>query len=186
MTTIKPHHLDDLRRSGLSNYTIEALGFYSATEPEVKTILGFDAGEGLAIPYPAVGIADPFARVKPDEPLVINGRPAKYLSPKGVPLRAYIPPRTWEALKDPKTPVIITEGEKKAAKADQEGFRCIGLGGIWDFSHNHKLIPDLARLRWDGREVFVAPDSDLVINPDIRLAVFTLERWLIGLGALVR
>jgi hypothetical protein len=32
---VLPHHLEDLQRSGLSDETIEALGFYSATADEV-------------------------------------------------------------------------------------------------------------------------------------------------------
>jgi hypothetical protein len=47
-----PHHLEDLQRSGLSDETIDAMGFYSGTAAEVKAILGFDAGPGLLIPYP--------------------------------------------------------------------------------------------------------------------------------------
>lgn len=180
------HHLYDLRRSGLSDDTIDALGFYSGTADEVKAILGFDAGAGLVIPYPCASGTKPFCRVKPDNPPIIKGKPAKYLSPKGAVVTAYIPPRTQEALNDPRTSVLITEGEKKSAKADQEGFPCIGLGGVWGFSQDHQLIPDLAQLSWKGREVFLAPDSDFEIDLDIKLAVFTLERWLISLGALVR
>jgi hypothetical protein len=170
----------------LTDDTIKNLGFYSGNATEVERILGFDAGPGLVILYPCYGGADSFCRVKPDATPIIGNRPAKYLSPKGAPVRAYIPPRTAEALKDPKMQIIITEGEKKAARADQEGFPCIGLGGVWGFSQNHQLISDLAELRWKGREVYVAPDSDFATNPDVKSAVFTLERSLIVLGALVR
>jgi hypothetical protein len=180
-----PHHTEDLRRSGLNDETIEALKFYSGTPAHVRAILGFDVGPGLVIPYPEVAGQNPFWRVKPDNPPIIDNKPAKYLSPKGAPVRAYIPPRTWEALKETKTPVIITEGEKKAAKAEQEVFACIGLGGIWGFSQNHQLIPDLANIKWDGRDIFLAPDSDRSNNPDIKLAMFTLERWLTKLGGSV-
>jgi hypothetical protein len=48
MSKLVPQHLEDLRRSGLTDETIEMLGFYSATEAQVKAILGFDAGEGLS------------------------------------------------------------------------------------------------------------------------------------------
>ena len=61
-----PHHLADLRRAGLSDNTIQSLGFHSGTATEVKEILGFDAGPGLVIPYPCVGGLNPFSRVKPD------------------------------------------------------------------------------------------------------------------------
>jgi hypothetical protein len=128
-----PHHMEELRGSGLSDETIEALGFYSGTAAEVKDILGFDAGPGLVIPYPTYEGAQPFSRVKPDQPPIIDGKPAKYLSRKDAIVRAYIPPQTWQALKDARAMIIVTEGEKKAAKADQEEFFCIGEVEIWGF-----------------------------------------------------
>jgi putative DNA primase/helicase len=142
--TLEIQHLEDLRRSGLTDETIQILGFYSGTAQETELVLGFSAGPGLIIPYPRYDKTALYCRVKPNTPPIFNRKPAKYLSPKGVQVKAYIPPRTKEALKNPKTWVILTEGEKKAAKADQEGFACIGLAGIWGFSQKHKLIPDLS------------------------------------------
>lgn len=182
---LNPNHLEDLRQSGLTDDTIRSLGFYSGTASQINAILGFDAGPGLVIPYPCIGGGEPFSRVKPDQPPIIDNHSAKYLSPKGSTVRAYFPPKTQDALKDPMARVIITEGEKKAAKANQEGFPCIGLGGIWGFSQKHELIPDLVNVDWEGREVFLAPDSDYQNNPHVKLAVFILERWLTKLGASV-
>jgi len=139
----------------------------------------------MVIPYPDVEGGELFCRVKPDNPPVFNDKQPKYLSPKGSTVRAYIPAGTRERLNDPKTTLVITEGEKKAAKAIQEGFHCIGLGGIWGFSQNHQLIPDLAEIRWEGRDIYIAPDSDHRTNPSVKLAVFTLERWLARLGVSV-
>lgn len=137
-------HRDELHRSGLTDDTITSLGFYSGKGEEVEAILGFPAGPGLIMPYPSATEDELYFRIKPDKPLIINGRTAKHLSPKGARVKAYIPPKTWEGLKDPRAPLIITEGEKKAAKGDQEGFHSIGLGGMWGFSQNHQLIPELA------------------------------------------
>lgn len=183
--TLKVNNLNDLYSSGLTDETIKNLGFYSGTAAEIEAILGFGAGPGLIIPYPGTG-DKPFCRVKPDSPLTVDGGLAKYLSPKGALVRAYIPPRTREKLKDLKNSVIITEGEKKSAKADQEGVACIGLAGIWGFSQHHQLIPDLSEISWHKRVVYIAPDSDYHSNPDIKLAVFTLERWLAKLGGSIQ
>jgi hypothetical protein len=165
--------------------TIESLRFCSGTAAEVKAILGFDAGPGLIIPYPCYE-GQPFYRIKPDNPPIKNGKPlGKYLQAPDSIMRAYIPPKTWEALKNPKAMVIITEGEKKAAKADQEGFAAIGLGGIYGYYQNHELIPDLAKLTWLGRPVIIAFDSDYSTNRDVRFAVFGLEQELTRRGATV-
>lgn len=179
-------HLEDLYRSGLTDETIESFGFFSGTAEEVESILGFAAGPGLIIPYPSHQGIKPFYRVKPDVPPVIDGKPAKYLSPRGATVRAYIPPSTYDALKNKKTRVIVSEGEKKAAKADQDGFPCIGLGGVYAFLQNHQLIPDLEQITWKGREVIISDDSDASIKSEVKKAIFKLERELISRGALVR
>lgn len=172
-------HLEDLRQSGLTDGTIRSLGFYSGTASQINAILGFDAGPGLVIPYPCIGGGKPFSRVKPDQPPIINGKPAKYLSPKGAKVRAYIPPKTWEAIKCPRTPVIITEGEKKSAKTDQEDFPCIGLGGVYAFYQDHQLISDLEEIEWKGRPVTIAYDSDAAKKNEVKEATFVLERELV-------
>jgi hypothetical protein len=175
MSELLPHHLQDVQRSGLSDMTIRELGFYSGSAAEVRGILGFDAGPGLVIPYPIYDTPRPFSRVKPDSPPLIDGKPPKYLSPKGSLLQPYIPPRSWEALKNPMTRLLITEGEKKAAKADQEGFPCLGLGGIYGFrDREHLFLPALEKVVWAGRDVVLVPDSDVGTNQNVRDAVWEL------------
>jgi len=74
-------HRADLKKSGLSNDTILQSGCYSASEDETRDILGFYVGPGLVFPYPGVLTSDgrPFCSVKPDQPPIINGKPAEYL-----------------------------------------------------------------------------------------------------------
>lgn len=175
MSDLLLHHLEDLRRSGLAEETIRALGFYSGDSGQVREILGFDAGPGLVIPYPRHAAMPAFHRVKPDNPPLIEGKRPKYLSPMGAGLYPYIPRGSWEALKEPRTKALITEGEKKAAKADQEAFPCIGLGGIYGFrDRSHLFLPTLTEIPWSGREVPIIPDSDVVSNQNVRCAVWEL------------
>ena len=179
--TLLPHHLADLRSSGLNDATIEDLGYYSGDADDVERILGWRVGPGLVVPYPCYDGMAIFCRVKPDDAPILDGGPAKYLSPKGASVRAYIPPMTREALQDPQRPVIITEGEKKAAKADQEGFPCIGLAGVWCFrDKTHDLIPDLMSISWKDRPVQIVFDSDAATKPEVQDAAFRLELVLGG------
>ena len=56
----------------------------------------------------------------------------KYIKPAGKPSQFFRPLHLPSSiLKDPTKPIIITEGDKKAIKAVQEGFYCISLGGVW-------------------------------------------------------
>ena len=99
-----------------------------------------------------------YVRLKRDKPRMKHGKPIKYESPKESQNRAYFPPGTRGALADPTKPLILTEGEKKAAKADQEGFPCIGLTGVNGWQNKRpkdaagkgtgerQLIPDLAAI----------------------------------------
>ena len=79
--------------------------------------------------------------------------------------------------------LIVTEGEKKAAKAVQEGYPCVAIAGIdmWadsaarkvekdnhlDMSYATKLLSDLQR-RADGRKVIILFDSDAEKKPEIQ------------------
>jgi len=180
-----PRHAQDLEKSGLSDNTIEALGFYSADQWEMVSLLARSrpVGPGLVIPYP--GSSPPYFRVKPDDPPLQWGKRPKYLAPKGAGNRAYIPPRTRDAISKPRKPLLITEGEKKAAKADQEGFPCIGISGVWCFLQGKRLIADLADIPWARRRVYLVYDSDIRHNPHIRYAAHVLAWELTGRGALV-
>src|SRR5262249_5448047 len=124
----------------LSDAAIAACGFYSLQVPaSVQSVLRWkrykgELGDCLAIPFrDAEGRPTGYCRLKPDRPRKAkeDGKAIRYESPKGSSNIAYFPPGTLAALKDPSVPLVITEGEKKAAKADQEGFPCIGLVGVW-------------------------------------------------------
>lgn len=175
-------HRDDLRSSGLNEETIREAGFYSGSAEEVKRILGFDAGPGLVIPYPDTD----YRRVKPDSPPVMDGKPAKYLTPKRGEVRLYIPTPVRSLLKDTTVRLLITEGEKKALKATQEGFPAIGLSGVWCFRQDGKPIADLELVSWEGRPTFMAYDSDLAEKEGVLQAEWALSQELEDRGALVR
>jgi len=185
---LEPHHLADLRRSGLNDETVVELRFFSAGAQTVKRLLGFrrSVGPGMVIPYP--DLSEGFVRVRLDHPPAEQqGEAKRYRQPTGTENKAYIPARAREAIAKPKEPLIITEGEKKAAKADQEGFPCIGIGGVWSFEHGQGkgLIPDLAEVVWKQRRVYLIYDSDYHGNRNVQHAARHLAWELTGRGALV-
>ena len=132
-------HRADLAKSGLSAEQIAACGFDSIHIPrDIARLLKWSKADGLGscllIPYRrsdgSIVSVDEFARLKPDCPRTDtkSKKPIKYESPKGSTTRLYFPPNSCRLLADISVPLLITEGEKKAAKADQEGFACVGLG----------------------------------------------------------
>jgi putative DNA primase/helicase len=190
--TLRENHLIDLRASGLDDNTIELARFRSGSQAEVTRWLRFDAGcGGLLIPYLHTnGTRPPFVRVKPDRPFTDKeGRVAKYLSPRKAGNHLYIPPTYTDELQDASIPVIITEGEKKALKGAQEltGYVVLALPGVWCFRNKDKtLIKDFGRIRWDGRLVYIAYDSDLAQKPEVQQAENGLAEALFHLHPLVR
>ncbi len=171
-------HRDDLRRSGLTDETIAAAGFYSISADEVAALLGrANAGSGLAIPYPDCTLSDgkPYVRVRLDMPLLISDDSVRYLTKKGEGNRLYVPSLLPSAvLSDPSIPLVITEGEKKTLKACQEGIRCVGLAGVWcwktKIDGKSVPLPDLDLVVWQGRPVVIAFDSDSQTKPSVRIA----------------
>jgi hypothetical protein len=155
LSRLLSQHLDDLRKSGLSDQTIEAAGLYSETDPDrVNELLGNymsaktarSLGPCLAFPFFAPdgtplsflngdGKAHPFVRLKPSKPRKgrDDGKPIKYESPLKSGNHLYIPPGVGAALADPTKELLIVEGEKKALAAAQHGFPCVALTGVWSW-----------------------------------------------------
>lgn len=193
--SILPHHAERLQReSGLTPDTIRAAGLWSATREEVARLVGFDAGSGgIVFPYPGT---DGFYRIRLDKPYQAPGwdKPAKYLTPPGAGNRLYIPPNLPPGTLEGTTPLVITEGEKKALKACQEGISCLATSGVWcwkqrgpngDKLPDHQgLLPDFGKLRLRGRELVVlAYDSDITPHHEAWPAYNRLARELRRRGA---
>src|SRR5262249_23655191 len=99
---------------------------------------------------------------------------------------------------DPSVPLLITEGEKKAAKACQEGLACVRLTGVWCWVKARRkgpdgrpigrpqLLDDLAGLPLSGRDVFVVFDSDAATNGSVGRAEQGLAGALQARGARVK
>jgi len=191
MTTsrLQEHHLADLRASGLSDETIRRAGLYSATNEAATMLVGFGRSAALAFPYlhTATNGKPPFTRVKFDKP---DAKGKRYAQAKGSGNRLYIPPMIDGAtLTDPSVALYLTEGEKKALKASQEGLSCVSVSGVDSWrtrTHGRSApIPDLDLIVWKGRTVYIVFDSDLATKPAVREAEFKLARELRDRGAQV-
>src|SRR5262245_56308203 len=109
-------HIEMLQERGLRNGIIDAAGFRSLSPEEVRAVLNVNVVKsgGLGIPFchPSTGDLR-LLRVKPDLAPLIDGKVAKYLSPKGAGNLLYFPPECAERLQDPTEPLYFTEGEFK-------------------------------------------------------------------------
>ena len=184
---------EDLTNSGLSVETISAMCIEEVPKgpkgtARLKEVLGFArlAEQGILqttdayiIHYPENG----FARVKLRYP--IDG--AKYLSPKkdatATAFHLYYLPSEHVKLTKPTYALVVTEGEKKAAKLTQD-LQChlngqnkatvVGLPGVTMW-HG---CPEWKGVRLSGREVFLCFDADFQQNADVEQQLLSLYLWL--------
>jgi putative DNA primase/helicase len=191
MNVLHPDHLEDLRRSGLSDETIRAAGIYTVTPGDIGKKLGgnnYGILTMLAFPYPGCG---GFERFKVFREEKADPKAPKYLQKTGTPNHLYLLPGINLA---GESPLIITEGEKKALALWQAAFQVVGLSGIWAWVEKaeggyrqpkeSRPIPDFDLVNWH-RPVSVVFDSDGHDNPLVRLAAFRLARELSRRGAAV-
>lgn len=114
----------------------------------------------------------------------------RYVQEPGTAPVAYFPGnQDWTGiLEDPAHPLVITEGELKAAKACKEGFPTIGLGGVYNW-RSRKLgidwLPSLEPVVWLRRNVYVCFDSDYRTNPMVCVALKELADEFHRKGAFV-
>jgi hypothetical protein len=165
--------LDDLKKSGLD-----------AADAAVMQLS--ETARGYRIPY--LNDTD-YSRERFHEPLQFAGqeKTIRYHQERGSTPELYLSRlggHDWDEVKrNPDIPLLITEGEKKAAAACKVGIPTVGLGGVDSFSSKKRPLPQWDEFRFDGRVVGIAYDSDIVDKAQVRAAEQRLAQLLAGRGA---
>jgi hypothetical protein len=190
-------HLADLRKSGLNDETLLACRFQTVSAEELERLGSHyeDVVSAYRIPYWGLrGDKIDFARLKLFPPIKnADGHEQKYSQASGSRAYLYLPPLlNWQEIASNSShPIIITEGEKKAAAGCQQGLAVIGIGGCWCWRTNNEddgkvVLPDFDWFAWQDREVELCPDSD-GWRPDKRIVIlggfFALGKELERRGA---
>lgn len=133
---------------------------------------------------------------RPDHPRIKAGKALKYESVAGGKMALDVPRSVRKLLRDPATPLFITEGARKADAAVSIGLCCIAVLGVWNWRGTNEwggktVLPD-----WDmvalkntenvGRAVYLVFDSDIMQKPAVYLALRRLKAFLESRGAVVR
>ena len=122
-------------------------------------------------------------------------KPLRYIQPPNTGVHAYFPPLfskgDWVNIaKDTSVSLIITEGELKAACLCSLEAPAIGLGGVHNWRSRRaqqELIPALDDgIKWSGRTVRIAFDSDIHTNPNVFRARSQLANVLTKRNAIVK
>ena len=122
--SLAPEHYKDLQKSGLADDTIRDAGIKSVPSAQIHKKLGFTIS-GLLSMY-EIPFDDKYSRFRAfyeaGKEFDKDGKhKPKYFEIKGSGNRLYMPSNVTPVLGDVSIPIDITEGEKKALKACQEG-----------------------------------------------------------------
>lgn len=184
---------------GLNATTLKRMQIRRVTKGEAAKLLGYPVpAGGFLIPYFDLdGKPISFFRIRFDDhhdpwETTLKAKPTRYRQAAGSAVYAYFAPIAQNSRKvaqDASVSLIITEGEAKAAKACQDGFPTIGLGGVESWRGTlagSPLLRELHQFEWQGREVAIAYDSDATNNPNVMRAENALAGALVNQGARVK
>lgn len=182
--------LAKLRASGLDEDDAKLLRMEPLTKAEIEA-RGLGLSErGFQIPYfNWSGEPTGFWRFRfLTEVKDAEKKTVRYIQPPGTLNEVYAPPLIdWQRiLENPHEPVIITEGELKAACACKAGFHVLGLGGVNCYTStrfNKWLLDQLIEIVKPGRKVYIAFDSDSASNANVLGAEADLAHRLVSYGA---
>lgn len=196
--------VDKLDSSGLTRGDAKILGMKLLSASSVQRLYAkWDPIPAMQINYfnpdgtPMVDriTGEPFFRLRylkiPLNFKSLTQKPARYVQrPETLPA-VYYPQNQpdWPSIcADPHQPLIITEGELKAAKSCKEGFPAIGVGGVYNWRSNKigvSWLDTLAYINWRARAVYIVFDSDYRTNPMVCHALKELGEALQDKGSYV-
>ncbi len=186
-----PQHAALIEASSISTDVAAARRYRSLTTKVDAERLGFGRAQRNvpALLLPVWNVAGEVAtyQLRPDAPRVNrDGRPIKYETPSGSRMALDVPPPARPWIDDPKRPLFITEGVRKADAAVSRGLCCLALLGVWNWRGTNADGGATALSAWEsvavnGREVYLAFDSDVMTKPVVyaalaRLSVFLKDR----------
>ena len=209
--TLSDKHLHMLREdSGISDEVIAARGYRTVTNAKDLIDLGFGPSQchtaqipGLLLPLRRTDGGNGLYIYRPDnprafddkhKPRLLDGtypqRVIKYEIPKDAGIRLDCPPTCQPKLADPRVPLWVTEGQKKADALASRDQCAIALLGVWNFKGKNEfgavtLLADWDHVALEDREVRIVFDSDVMTKPDVRKALQRLVEHLQRKGARV-
>src|SRR5262245_19329232 len=112
-----------------------------------------------------------YTRVRMDNPPIIDGKPAKYLSPRGKGnVVFFVPAPVCARLRQDTGEVLyFTEAPLKALAAWQHGFFAVAANGVWGWrgqglDRKSAPIADLDLIAWKDQSWMIVYDSDVALN----------------------
>jgi hypothetical protein len=187
-----PQHAALLRASAISDEVATARGYRSMEQKARLTELGFSHAQARvpALLIPIIGVHGDIVlyQLRPDTPRIRDGKAVKYETPTGARMALDVPPACRAALADPRIPLFVTEGVRKADAAASAGLCCVALLGVWNYRGTNEAGGSTALADWESvalkeRVVHIVFDSDVMTKPAVHGALARLKAFLEGRGA---
>ncbi|MBZ5639168.1 MAG: DUF3854 domain-containing protein [Acidobacteriia bacterium] len=195
-STLLPQHGDLIRASAISPEVAAARGYQSITSRAELQRLGFTKPQQIvpSLLIPIRGVSGEIAtyQIRPDQPRIgKKGRVTKYETPKGSTMVLDVPALSRPALGNPRMPLFVTEGARKADAAVSRGLCCVALLGVWNWRGTNDQGGRTALADWEfialnDRHVYIVFDSDVTSKSEVRRSLLRLKAFLENRGAIVR
>jgi hypothetical protein len=184
--SLSSRHEALLLASGIAPNVATMRGYKTVTVKSELERYGFSRSQqhvpALLIPVWAVATGKIVTyHLRPDTPRYSpkRRREIKYELRYGDHMAFDVHPLIREQVRDPKFPLFITEGVRKADAAISKGMCCVALLGTWNFRGRNTaggkaVLADFEFLALEGREVYIVYDSDVMVNPSVHQALARL------------
>ncbi len=178
-----------VEESGIDPGVAEERGYYTARRrSEVPEVFkDYQRKPGLVVPMFSPDGETVGYQLRPDRSR--KGGP-KYETPGGISPVVDVHPRMLEEARSGDGPLLITEGAKTGDAATSRGIPTLVLAGVWMWCvpkvKPYRLKPCFDHIRLEGREVFVAFDSDCMTKAGVQEALTALVAALKDRGAVVK
>ncbi|HUV04776.1 MAG TPA: AAA family ATPase [Armatimonadota bacterium] len=191
-----PQHQRLIDESGVSKEVANTRGYRSVTDKGEVRRLGFADRQcrvpALVIPVWGVDGKIRSHQIRPDSPRKDGkGKEVKYETPAKSRMALDVHLSIRKKIGNPKIPLFITEGVRKADAAISRGLCCIALLGVWNWRGTNAdggkvALPDWEAIALEGRLIFIAFDSDVMRKPEVQKATMRLKAFLEYRGAKVQ
>jgi putative DNA primase/helicase len=197
-------HQEFLRARAVADDVAAERGYLSANQKSVLRQLGFGQAQqlvpALVIPIHSVRGEVGSYVLRPDAPrLNRQGKITKYEFRSGSTMLLDFHPRLTKVhqgnglppISNPNVPLIFTEGVPKADAALSIGLNCAALLGVFNFRGRNEaggttVLADWESIALNGRDVFIAFDSDAFSKAGVHAALTRLKTFLDSRKANVR
>jgi hypothetical protein len=185
-------HAELLHASGIPVDVARERGYVSAQHKADLARRGFAVSQrivpALVIPLHSVSGEVVGYQARPDEPRMKNGKIVKYEQPAGATMQLDVHPRALPVIGNPKIPLVITEGVRKADAAVAADLCCVALLGVTAWRGTNDEGGKVALAAWNvvalnGRQTYIVFDSDVMTKPAVHQALANFMAFLTFKGA---